>query len=98
MSPHLLKHAEQHFPTEVAERGCLVGVDGELVWPNLDVILAEMLSIDYHLHHGVFLDIGHCIYHLEMWREKKDGSKLFSWDLLEDRLVSGRAIIYSMQA
>ena len=62
---HLLEHAEEHLPAEVAEGGRLVGVDGELVRPDLHVVLAQRLRRDHHLHHSVLLDVSHRVDHLQ---------------------------------
>ena len=62
---YLLEHAEEHLAAKVAERGRLVGVDGEGVRPDLDVVLAQRLRRDHHLHHRVLLDVRHRVDHLK---------------------------------
>ncbi len=62
---HLLEHSEEQLAAEVPERRRLVGVDGQLVRPDFDIVLSERLRADHHLHHRVLLDVCHRVQHLE---------------------------------
>ena len=66
MLTHLLEHPEEHLPAEVAERGRLVGMDGQRVGPDFNILITQGLGVDHQLDQGILLDISDGVDHLEV--------------------------------